>query len=392
MTNRKKIISVLLICLLTVVCFANLSACKDRDGGNTDKEYTITWKNYNGEVLKVDERVKEGAMPSYNGATPTQSGDEFSSYTFAGWEPAITAAAANVTYTAKFTEQYIGAKDPAYNPALLGDGKTIQYGLYPQTHVNDAAIIAELNELTATQTNGWYLLNGEYYARQTASVYNGESYSFDDGTEIVNGTAYWFKCEPITWQVLSATGGTYYALSAKLLCAHNFYNDYASRAIGGNTVYANNYERSSMRSWLNGEFFKTAFALNGAYVQRVSVSNGAATTDVSNNKYVCADTTDRVYLPSYRDYINADYGFDTDAADTSATRACVTTDYARATGAWCNTAAKLQYNGSYWTRSASNEFYYCAWNVNSGGFLSEYAVDGVHGVRPCISVRLASAA
>ena len=333
MTNRKKIIAVLLVCLFALICTISLAACKDKGGNDNNNDNN---GNENGDNVDINHD---------------------------------------------------------FDPVLSSDGKTIQYGLYPQTHVNDEALIAQLNELTATQTNGWYLLNGEYYAKQTASIYNGESYAFDDGTEIVNGTAYWFKCEPITWQVLSATDGAYYVLSTKLLCAHNFYTDYASRAIGGNTVYANNYEQSSIRSWLNDEFFKTAFALNGAYVQRTSVSNGAATTDVSNNKYACADTTDKVYLPSYRDYLNADYGFDTDADNTSATRTCVTTDYARATGVWCNTAAKLQYNGSYWTRSASSEFYYCAWNVNSGGFLSEYAVDGNgHGVRPCISVRLAPAA
>lgn len=384
--NRK--ISIILLVLFSAICVIGFASCKD-----IDKVYTITWKNYNGEVLETDSDVKKGTVPTFDGATPTKNGDEQYSYIFAGWEPTVVAATENATYIAKFTEQYIGAKDPAYNPTLSSDGKTIQYGLYPQTHVNDDAVIAQLNALTPSQTNGWYLLNGEYYAKQTASTYNGESYVFDDGTEIVNGTEYWFKCEPITWQVLSAADGTYYVLSGKLLDAHNYYKDYASRAVDGNTVYANNYEHSSIRGWLNDDFFKTAFALNGAYVQRTAVLNGAATTDVSSNKYACADTTDRVYLPSYRDYINADYGFDVNADDTSATRACKATDYARAAGVWCNATTKLQYNGSYWTRSATSEFYYCAWNVNSGGFLSEYAVDGSgHGVRPCISVRLAPAA
>ena len=90
-------------------------------------------------------------------------------------------------------------------------------------------------------------------------------------------------------------------------------------------------------------------------------------------------------MPSYLDYLNADYGFATDGNDKSVTRECVTTDYARARGAWCNTA----YNGSYWTRTPSGNYYYCAMNVNSGGYLSEYAVDGdSHCVRPCISLIL----
>ena len=334
MTNRKKIIAILLVCLFALLCVASLVACgnnNNNDNNNNNNDNNNDNNNGDGNNVEINHD---------------------------------------------------------FDPTLSEDGKTIQYGLYPQTHVNDEALIAELNALTAPQDNGWYLLDGEYYAKQTASTYNGESYAFDDAAEIVNGTAYWFKCEPITWQVLSVANGTYYVLSDKLLDAHNFYTDYVSRAVDGNTVYANNYEQSSIRSWLNDEFFKAAFALNGAYVQCTSVSNGASTTDANNNKYACADTTDKVYLPAYKDYLNADYGFDTDADDTSDTRVCVTTDYARATGVWCNTTTKLQYSGSYWTRSASSEFYYCAWNVNSGGFLSEYAVDGIHGVRPCISVRI----
>ena len=71
-------------------------------------------------------------------------------------------------------------------------------------------------------------------------------------------------------------------------------------------------------------------------------------------------------------------------------RTATTTDYARAIGAWSNNKDNAyKYNGSYWTRSPSSSFNYAAWNVNSGGALSEYAVDGAsHSVRPCITIKL----
>ncbi len=51
--------------------------------------YTITWKNYDGEVLKTDINVKEGVKPEYNGSTPTKPEDKEYKYTFIGWTPII---------------------------------------------------------------------------------------------------------------------------------------------------------------------------------------------------------------------------------------------------------------------------------------------------------------
>ena len=66
-----------------------------------------------------------------------------------------------------------------------------------------------------------------------------------------------------------------------------------------------------------------------------------------------------------------------------------TSEYARATGAFASKDTSYKYNGSYWTRTASNDFSYCVWNVNAGGVLSEYAVDGSsHSIRPCIQITL----
>ena len=112
------------------------------------------------------------------------------------------------------------------------------------------------------------------------------------------------------------------------------------------------------------------------------------TTDKVENTYACENTTDKVYLPSYKDYINPAYGFDSNAT-LSLSREAKTTDFARARGAWYNTKADHKYNGSYWTRSATSEYYYTAWNVNSGGYLSTYTVDDAsHCVCPCITISI----
>lgn len=354
--------------------------------------YTVTWKNYDGEVLEIDENVEEGATPTYDGATPTKEASGNCTYTFKGWTPTLSAVYGDITYTATFTSQYHGESVEGMQPTLTASG-SILYGLYPQTYVSEESVIAALNTLSPSEINGWYFYNDEYYAKETATVYNNEAYMFDDGMAIVNGTEYWFKCEPIEWQILSEENGSYCLLSSVLLDARAYYGNYENRRIEGQSVYANNYAESDIRGWLNGEFFSTAFALNADYIEQTSVDNSAMTTDLSTNPYASKNTLDYVFLPSYQDYLNVEYGF-INGVEKSTSRQAKTTDYARVVGAWCHTRNNAdkatQHNGSYWTRSASGEYDYCALVVNSGGLISTYAVDDrSHAVRPAIYIQLA---
>lgn len=66
--------------------------------------YTITWVDGNGTTIKTDANVKYGATPEYAGETPTKTQDNSYSYTFTGWEPAITTVTADATYTAQFEQ------------------------------------------------------------------------------------------------------------------------------------------------------------------------------------------------------------------------------------------------------------------------------------------------
>lgn len=64
--------------------------------------YTITWKNWDGTVLKTT-TVNVNTTPSYTGSTPTRTSTAQYTYTFKGWTPTIVAATANATYTATYT-------------------------------------------------------------------------------------------------------------------------------------------------------------------------------------------------------------------------------------------------------------------------------------------------
>lgn len=274
-------------------------------------------------------------------------------------------------------------------PTLSDDGKAITYGLYPQKNVNDPSLVSALNSLTIPESNGWYLYEGDYYAKLIATPYDS-TYKFDNGTTISLGKTYWFKCEPIVWNVLSNNNGEYYIVSSVLLDTHCYYNSESDRRIDGKTVYSNNYKYSDIRAWLNNDFYNSAFALGNSYIQTTFVGNSVYTTSSTGNEYVCADTVDKVFLPSYRDYINDSYGFSTSTGSTD-TRYCRATDWARAKDSYYDTCnGPHPYDGCYWTRSPGSYSIH-AWYVGHDGDLSLGNVRGdpYRCVRPGLSIKIA---
>ena len=296
---------------------------------------------------------------------PTKDG-----YEFVGW---------------KYNDKYVSEIDPTWMddielnaiftkntssygviPIFSEDKKTLTYGLYPQTNVDDATTIAELNKLTKVEFNGWYLYSREYYAKLVANPCYESYYEFNNGTTIRKGETYWFKCEPISWNVLSSGGGKYFILSSYLLDAQRYDDS------------SNNYKDSEIRSWLNKDFYKTAFSLGNQYIQTTIVDNSAPTTNSQSNRYVCENTVDKVFLPSYKDY----EGFTSNES-----RECKTTDYARANGARYEDSRSYLYNGNYWTRSPIYDYSTGASIVSYiGSLFSNHVNSSNVGVRPSLYI------
>ena len=345
----------------------------------------------------------------YSGESITVVATPIGDCVFKGWYHKSTKVSDDATYTFVmptndyslvahfFTKAKEEEERYAKTPLLLEDGKTIKYGLYPQTNVNNSSIISALNALSTTESNGWYLYEGDYYAKVSATP-QWSDYKFDNGTTIVNGSTYWFKCEPIVWNVLSNNSGEYYIVSSVLLDAHCYYHSDSTRTIDGQTVYPNNYKYSDIRTWLNNDFYKSAFALDNSHIKAATVDNSAGTTNNSSNRYICANTQDKVFLPSYQDYLNSSYGFSTSIGSTD-TRCCKTTDWARARGAFCYTRSashyyneSYHYNGFYWTRSPFSDYSYRASFGNIDGQIHYYdycVYRSLVSVRPGLSIRIA---
>ena len=70
----------------------------------TINKYTITWKNWDGTVLEIDENIEYGTMPSYDGETPTKEKNNKYRFEFIEWTPEVKLIEGNVTYIACFEE------------------------------------------------------------------------------------------------------------------------------------------------------------------------------------------------------------------------------------------------------------------------------------------------
>lgn len=363
--------------------------------------YSITY-NLNGGTNAISNPVSYTVEDTISLSDPSKTFN-----TFVGWylndrkiETIVLGTAGDLTIEAKWSqtdEQKAEEEEEQEElrrlggiPTLSADGKTVTYGLYPQKNVNDSSLVSILNSLKVHESNGWYLYEGDYYTELRATP-NESSYKFDNRAAISSGTTYWFKCEPIIWNVLSNNNGEYYIVSSVLLDAHCYYRSTSDRTIDGRTVYPNNYKYSDIREWLNNDFYNSAFALGNSHIQTTIVDNSATTTNSASNRFACANTEDKVFLPSYKDYINNSYGFSTSTYPTY-TRYCRTTDWARARGAYCETSSgSLQYNGHYLTRSSGGDRSYCAWYVDDNGLLYDlYNVNNTNfSVRPGLSIKIA---
>ena len=340
-------------------------------------------------------RIKAGS--GYSGEEITVQATPKGSWVFDGWYSNNVLVGVNENFTfnmpasdysliAKcFTQSEDDERNEKYalKPVVSNDGKTMTYGLYPQKNVNTSSLISALNTLTTPEANGWYLYNGNYYAKLSAKPWTS-GYKFDNGQRIYENTTYWFKCEPIVWNILSANNGEYFVVSSVLLDAHRFSPLESEKVIDGKTIYSNNYKYSEIREWLNGYFYAQAF-LFGDFIQTTNVDNSVNTLSGSYTQVACENTNDKVFLPSYKDYVNQNYSI----FISSTTRCCKTTDWARAIGSETSTSNDYLNNGYFWTRSPGDSYGWRVTSVSTNGNVSGYsASDSGVSVRPAITISL----
>lgn len=225
---------------------------------------------------------------------------------------------------------------------VLEDDKEglIEFGSYPQSEVTDETLIAALNAADGEWTSyGYYsgtvdvyvgqMKSGDYmrykdvvlgsdkYRGVVFDTYRPYSYTFQEYNGYICGNVYWFKYEPIKWRVLDPDTGM--VMSETVLDSQAYNDNYIFKserdedhfngAYWGNssqTYYANNYAESSIREWLNDDFYNTAFSAAQQNMIEYTELNNSAYSD-SYSAYDSETTYDKIYLLSYDDASNMDY-------------------------------------------------------------------------------------
>ena len=217
-------------------------------------------------------------------------------------------------------------------------GNYKKFGDWPQTIKEEGV---EIGSGTLVRGGLTYHVgsDGNYYVKITAKPYE-DTYTYSDGNLVEKDKEVYFKVEPIVWRVLNKD----YASTNKALLL-------AEKILTGGIKWAdssNKYKESYIRQWLNGnsgtretsDYNGDAGFLQTAFTQ--SALGKIAPTTVDNS---ADSTTDKIFLLSHQEATNSEYGF---AAHN--TRIRVTTDYAKATGAYQGDPSP-GYGGRWWLRS-----------------------------------------
>ena len=322
----------------------------------------------------MDAERGAASIVSGNGLTDeeiTVRATPYEGYLFYGWyRDGLTLESEEATYTfimpaadvnlqARFlTKAEINAeqlKNFAMKPIISTDSTKLTYGLYPQSYVNNEGLISKLDSLTEIGPNNWYLFNKQYYTKIVASPCS-DNYTFSNGDSIEEGKSYWFKCEPISWDIIQTTTGERTVITSSLLDAKEYHGSTETRKVDGFNVYPNNYKHSDIRKWLINDFYNTAFNLNNSYIKGTVIDNSPDSAGLKDDRLTCGDTNDKVFLLSYKDYKNINYGFPDTTTTEAIARRCKPTDFAKARGAYYLTTQQAwSYGyGIYWTRSPSD--------------------------------------
>ena len=240
-------------------------------------------------------------------------------YHFKGWK-----ISADIISTETVYEMDMPAYD-VYLSAIFEaiydrNGNKITFGSYPQSEVSKDSIISELNIL-AGDVEGWtdygFYSNGEAksymfykdidededgrfdyrgvyideYRPYEASYSCGslDSYQDDNGYEM--GRTYWFKYDPIEWTILTEEDGKALIVSDLIIDTREYQVNYEA-------TDSCHYDLSSIRAWLNDEFYNLAFdTYQKELIEFTTVDNSEDSTDMSSPEY-CENTNDYIFLLS----------------------------------------------------------------------------------------------
>ena len=297
-------------------------------------------------------------------------------------------------------------------------GDIVEFGSNPQSRVTDSSLVSALDGVSKNWVSyGYYSGDGSNsdtmvqgdWMKYADFTYNGTKYravtfsqyrpswtckpsstywSFQDDNGYTPNNIYYFKYEPLEWRVLDPATGL-------ILCEsiidsqaysntiykygtdphHSSFNAYWNDA--EHTHYVNDYATSSIRAWLNDDFYNTAFSSSQkASILTSELDNKADSTSYS--EYDSETTYDKVFLLSWSEMQNTAYGFSSSSA-----RQAKGTDYAKCQGLLVKSSNECSFQRLRSAGSSSDS----TCSVYNDGDLDCIDVNGIHrGVRPAIKI------
>lgn len=313
------------------------------------------------------------------------------------------------------TSDGTGSNDSVFT-GTEATGTIINFGSYPQSRVTDEAIIDGLNSQSLSwKSYNYYSGTGSLsygnmkpsdYMKYADIVFSGNKYravtfseyrpyctgythldgTYQDDNGYYTGNTYYFKYEPLKWRVLDASTGLVICDSAIDSQPYNNYILYSGSEYWGDSNkkhYASNWEYSSLRAWLNNDFYNTAFSkMQQDRIKELTRENKST----YDSKYDSNPTSDKITLLSYWDALNTSYGFSSSYNTDDTARQRKGTDYAKCQGLYVSSS----YGGNswWWLRSPRDSYYaldvdYEGWACN-GYYYDVYGTSG--GVIPALNL------
>lgn len=252
----------------TTIINSDLTIIAKRD------RYDVEFIDFNGDVFH-NTLVNHGSKVTKPREQPSYPGE-----TFIDWDYNFE----NLVYS-----------DLRINSVWSGTG-TKKFGYYPKRSITEDRLLVRLKDFANGKVDG-SILQTDYDGDGTLEKY------FCENKEIYGGLAY-FTYEPITRRIIGRTHDSIFIFPEQIIDA-NKRNDspYISEDPFNYEEYEieNNYEKSSIRRWLNEDFMDLAFnEEEKTRIRKREIDNSAISTGFVPNEYSCKNTFDYAFLLSYR--------------------------------------------------------------------------------------------
>ena len=278
-------------------------------------------------------------------------------------------------------------------------GESIFFGYYPKSHVRDLLLINALKSVKPDE-NGYYVYEGERYARRTLNQQYSGVVKFADGSVVANmhidAEDYFYKAEPIEWVVKEVDENGKILLETKqivdtgVVCKSFYLNeeddDYYKKDNGVKTeYYANSWNTSDLRKRLNGEFYNMAF---DEKQRKMLVLSTLSNSDGSGYYYDLIygnneDTEDYVFIASYSELFAEDEPMD----NKNEARVKTATDIAIGSG--LDLAETYETGvGKYLTRSVGKDTVYMCGINTDGALINSTQINAIMGIVPRIYIEI----